>query len=62
MIKKQKEYFTLEQISRMKKHYSKPNNIEADKFACSWNKLNSSTQSEMENGMPIDYPRVIDLA
>lgn len=62
LIKNQKEYFTQEQISRMKKHYGKLNNIEADRLANSWNELNSSLQSEMEKGTSVDNPKVIELA
>lgn len=62
LIKNQKEYFTQEQINRMKKQYAKLNNIEADKFADSWGQLNSLFQSEMEKGTSIDNPRVIELA
>jgi DNA-binding transcriptional MerR regulator len=62
LIKNQKEYFTKEQISRMKKHYGKLNNIEADRLANSWNELNFSLQSEMEKGTSVDNPKVIELA
>lgn len=62
LIKNQKEYFTKEQISGMKKQYDKLNNTEAEKFANSWSQLNSLLQSEMEKGTSIDNPRVIELA
>ena len=62
LIKNQKEYFTQEQINRMKKQYDKLNNIETDKFANSWSQLNSLFQSEMEKCTSVDDPRVIELA
>lgn len=62
LIKNQKEYFTKEQINGMKKQYDKLNNTEAEKFANSWNQLNSLLQSEMEKGTSVDNPRVIELA
>lgn len=62
LIKVQKEYFTQEQINKMKMHYNKLNNVEAGKIANSWNQLISLLQSEMENGVSVDNPRVIELA
>lgn len=62
LIKVQKEYFTEEQINRMKIHYNKLNNVEVDKIANSWSQLISLLQSEMENGTSVDNPRVIELA
>jgi DNA-binding transcriptional MerR regulator len=62
LIKNQSEYFTQEQIHRMKKQYDGLNSIEADKFANSWSKLIFLFQSEMEKSTPIDNPRVIELA
>jgi MerR family transcriptional regulator, thiopeptide resistance regulator len=62
LIKAQKEYFTQEEINRMKMHYNKLNNVEVDKIAKSWNQLISLLQSEMENGTSVDNPRVMELA
>jgi MerR family transcriptional regulator, thiopeptide resistance regulator len=62
LIKAQKEYFTQEEINRMKMHYDKLNNVEVDKIAKSWNQLISLLQSEMENGTSVDNPRVMELA
>lgn len=61
LIKGQKEYYTQEQINRMKMHYNKLNNVEVDKIAKNWGQLISSLQSEMENGTSIDNPRVMEL-
>lgn len=62
LIKAQKEYFTQEQINRMKMHYNKLNNVEVDEISKNWRQLISSLQSEMENGTSVDNPRVIELA
>ncbi len=62
LIKAQKEYFTQEQINRMKMHYNKLNNVEVDEISKNWRQLISSIQSEMENGTSVDNPRVIELA
>ncbi|WML42792.1 MerR family transcriptional regulator [Neobacillus sp. PS3-40] len=62
LIKNQKEYFTQDQINRMKRQYDKLNSIEADKFANSWIQLNTLFQSEMEKGTSVDNPRVAELA
>jgi DNA-binding transcriptional MerR regulator len=62
LIKVQKEYFTQEQINRMKTNYTKLNNVEAEKIAKNWNQLISSLQFEMENGTSVDNPTVMELA
>ncbi len=62
LIKAQKEYFTQEQINRMKMHYDKLNNLEAHDIANSWSQIISSLQSEMEHGTSVDNPRVMELA
>ncbi|MDP4089887.1 MAG: TipAS antibiotic-recognition domain-containing protein, partial [Bacillota bacterium] len=55
------EYFTSEEINKMKKHYSKLDSFEADKLADSWSHLISLLQSEMDMGTSPDNPGVIEL-
>lgn len=62
LIKNQKEYFTQEQINRMKNQYDKVSNLEADKNTDSWSQLISLFKLEMEKGTSADNPGVIELA
>lgn len=62
LLKAQKDYFTQEQINRMKMHYNKINNVEADEIAKSWSQLIYLLQSEMEKGTSVDNPKVVELA
>lgn len=62
LIKNQNKYFTKEQRTNIRKYYDKLNNAEASKAADTWIQLISSLQYEMNNGTPIDNPKVIELA